>query len=96
MHALVDSTLLAALGTIATQQAKGTCDTMEAIMQLLDYCAMHPNATIGYHASNMVLWIHSNASYLTAPKSCLRTVGYHFLSTKPPMLHTVAKSTTTG
>jgi len=27
-----------ALGTIATQQAKGTCNTMEAMMQLLSYC----------------------------------------------------------
>jgi len=86
----VDSTLLAALGTIATQQAKSTHDTMEAITQLLNYCATHPDATIQYHASNMILWIHSNASYLTAPKGQLCTTGYHFLSTRPTMMPTVA------
>ena len=50
----VDSTLLTALGTLATQQAKGTHATMMAIMQLLNYCATHPDATIWYHASDMV------------------------------------------
>jgi len=87
----VDSTLLAALGTIATQQAKGTHDTMEAITQLLNYCTMHPNATIRYHASNMTLWIHSNASYVTAPKGQSHAVGYHFLSTRPTMMPMAAE-----
>ena len=42
----MDSTMLAALGTLATQQAHGTQATMEALMQLLNYCAMHPHAVI--------------------------------------------------
>jgi len=41
----IDSTLLATLDTIATQQAKGTQDTMEAVTQLLNYCATHHDAT---------------------------------------------------
>jgi len=76
----VDSTLLAVLGTIATQQAKGTKATMEAITQLLNYCAAHPNATICYQASDMILWIHSDALYLTAPKGWSHVAGHHFLS----------------
>jgi len=51
----MDSTLLTALGAISTQQAKGMQATMETITLLLNYCAMHPNATVCYHASNMVL-----------------------------------------
>jgi len=66
----MDSTLLTTLGIIAMQQAKGTQATMEAITQLLNYCATHPDTTVCYHTSDMVLWIHSNASYLTAPKGC--------------------------
>jgi len=57
---------------------------MEAITQLLNYCATHPDATVRYHASDMVLWIHSDASYLTAPKGRSRAAGYHFLSSTPP------------
>jgi len=79
----VDSTMLAALGTLATQQANGTRATMEALTQLLNYCATHPHAVIRYTASDMVLWTHSDASYLSAPKGRSRAAGYCFLSTRP-------------
>jgi len=38
----VDSMLLAALGTLATQQSQGTQAMMVALTQLLNYCATHP------------------------------------------------------
>ncbi len=76
----VDATMLTALGTLATQQAKGTQATMEVLTQLLNYCATHPHAVIRYQASDMVLWTHSNASYLTAPKGRSHAAGYCFLS----------------
>jgi len=76
----VDPTLLAALGTLATQQAQSMQATMDALTQLLNYCATHPNAGIHYHASDMVLWAHSNSSYLSAPKGRLHAAGYYFLS----------------
>jgi hypothetical protein len=79
----IDSTMLAAIGSIASQQAKGTKATMEAIIQLLNYCATHPIATIRYIASDMVLWVESDASYLTAPKARSRAAGYHHLSSRP-------------
>jgi len=56
---------------------------MEALTQLLNYCATHPHAVIWYQASSMVLWTHSNASCLTAPKGGSCTAGYHFLSSRP-------------
>jgi hypothetical protein len=42
----VDSTMLPAIGTLASQQANGTQATMRGITQLLNYCATHPNATV--------------------------------------------------
>jgi len=72
--------MLVALGTLATQQTNGTQSTMQALMHLLNYCASHPDAIIRFHASDMVLWTHSDASYLTTPKGCSRTAGYAFLS----------------
>ncbi|KAL7479185.1 hypothetical protein ACHAW6_004929, partial [Cyclotella cf. meneghiniana] len=42
----VDPTLAAALSAIASRQAQGAEAVMEACKQLLDYVAMHPNATI--------------------------------------------------
>eukprot|EP00957_Ditylum_brightwellii_P160108 12187643-Ditylum_brightwellii.AAC.1 len=51
----VDSTMLVAIGTIAAAQSKGTEAMVKAVEHLLDYCAPHPNATIRYTPSDMML-----------------------------------------
>jgi hypothetical protein len=79
----VGSTLIAALGTIATQQSAPTAKIMDAVVQILDYCATNPEATVRFHASDMILHIDSDASYLSAPKACSRAAGYHYLSSYP-------------
>ena len=61
----VDLTMLPALGTPATQQAAPTQNTMKKSHQLLDYAATHPDAIITYHASDMLLVVHSDALYLS-------------------------------
>lgn len=61
----VDSTMLAAIGTLASQQANGTEAAMRALTQLLNYCATHPDATVRFTASDMVLHVESDASYLS-------------------------------
>ena len=61
----VDCTMLAALGSLASQQANPTDDTMKKTKQFLDYAATHQDATITYRASDMVLAVHSDASYLS-------------------------------
>jgi hypothetical protein len=58
-------TVLMPLNDIATEQTKATEKTQAATNQLLDYLATHPDATIRYHASDMILHIHSDASYLS-------------------------------
>jgi hypothetical protein len=57
----VNSTMLVALGSIATQQANPTENTMKKVQQFLDYASTHPDAIVMYHASNMVLVGHSDA-----------------------------------
>jgi hypothetical protein len=79
----VDNTMLTAIGAIATQQSQGTQETMKAVVQLLNYCATHPNAVVRFHASDMVLWIESDASYLSEPKGRSRAGGFHYLSDRP-------------
>jgi hypothetical protein len=78
----IDSTMLVALGTLASAQTHGTQSTMKAATHLLNYAATHPNATLRYHASDMLLEIHSDASYLSAPKARSRAGGLHFLGNK--------------
>jgi hypothetical protein len=74
----VDPTMLVALGTIASSKTNRT--TADALTQLLNYAATHPDATVRYHASGMILHVHSDASYLSAPKARSRAGGYFFLS----------------
>ena len=59
----VDASTLAALGSLATQQANPTQNTMKKVKQLLDYAATHPDAIVTNNASDMVLAAHSNASF---------------------------------
>ena len=79
----VDPTMLVALGTIAATQANANKATAEAVVHLLNYAATHPDAVIRYHASGMVLYIHSDGSYLSAPNSRSQASGHHFLSDAP-------------
>jgi len=76
----VDPTMLVALNAIATQQASPTQKTLERVKQLLDYCASQEEAVITYHASNMILAIHSDAGYLNESKARSRAGGHFFLS----------------
>jgi hypothetical protein len=52
--------------------------------QLLDYLATHPDAAIRYHASDTILHIHSDASYLSVSNGQSRLGGLFFLGNKSP------------
>jgi hypothetical protein len=79
----IDSTMLVALGTIASKQSKGTHATSQAVTQLLNHAAAHPDANVRFHASDMCLHIHSDASYLSEAHARSRAGGTLFLSHKP-------------
>ncbi len=79
----VDMTVLMALSTIAVNQMKATKRTMEQCMQLLDYLAHNTDAKVRFHASDMVLNIHSSASYLSEAKARSRACGHFFMGWIP-------------
>jgi hypothetical protein len=85
----VDPTVLMQINDIATEQTKATEKTQAATNQMLNYLATHPNATIRYHASNMVLHIHSDASYLSVSNARIRLGGLFFLGNKAPKQETL-------
>ena len=78
----VDCTLLVALGDLAATQNNATKKTMEKLIWLLNYVATNPNATVTYKSSDMCLQVHSDASYLSAPKSRSRAGAHFFLSNR--------------
>eukprot|EP00804_Cyclotella_cryptica_P027184 CCRYP_017173-RA/>CCRYP_017173-RA protein AED:0.37 eAED:0.37 QI:0/0/0/1/1/1/2/0/314 len=80
----VDCTMLPALGSLATQQLAPTQNTMSKVHQFLDYAMTHPDAMITYCASNMILAVQSDASYVSETKARSRAGGHIFLSEDNP------------
>ncbi|KAI2502114.1 Reverse transcriptase (RNA-dependent DNA polymerase) [Fragilaria crotonensis] len=72
----IDSTLLTAIGELATEQLGGTASTMDKLAQLLNYCATHRDATVRFHASDILL------AYLSVIKARSRAAGYFYLTHK--------------
>ena len=68
---------------ISAEQANPTERTMQQVQHLLQYMHTNPNALIQFRASDMVLNIHSDASYLTASLGRSRAGGYIFLGIIP-------------
>ena len=76
----LDFTMLVALGSIAQQTNNPIERTMSEIVWFLNYCASHPDAKIRYKASDMHLWLSSDASYLSKKGSKSRLGAFFFLS----------------
>jgi hypothetical protein len=80
----VDPTVLMPLNDIAAEETKATEKTQAATNQLLYYFATHPDATIRHHTSDMILHIHSDASYLSVSNAGSRLGGAVFLRRQIP------------
>ena len=81
----VDPTMLVTLSALASAQANPTEETMEKCKTFLNYAATHPDAIVTYRASNMILSIHSDASYLTEPQARSRVGGHYVMSKDVPI-----------
>jgi len=76
----VDSMMLLALNDLAMEQSKRTEKIAAALMHLLNYTATHPEAKIRYYASDMILYIDSDALYLSLPLGKSRAGGFFYFS----------------
>eukprot|EP00957_Ditylum_brightwellii_P197415 15041415-Ditylum_brightwellii.AAC.1 len=74
----VDSTMLISLSSIPAEQNNGMASTAQAVAMLLDYAATNPDAKIRFRCSDMILCIHSDASYLSEKKAQIRVAGYFY------------------
>jgi hypothetical protein len=61
----VDPTLIMPINVLASEQSNATEVTADKVIKLLNYYNTHPETKIRYHASDMILHIHSDASYLS-------------------------------
>jgi hypothetical protein len=76
----IDGGILPALSALASQEVQPTENTMTLCKSFLDYMASQEEAVLTYKVSDMVLAIHSDASYLSEPKARSRAGGHMFMS----------------
>ena len=89
----VDPSMHPALNEVSLTQSAPTEVTLKKCHQLLDYVSWHPNATIFYHESDMVLNVDSDAAYLVLPRARSRLAGHFFLSSDPQLTRAVLPNT---
>ena len=82
-YSMLRESRLMVLSTIASEQTKGTERTLEKAYQVLDYLATHPNTVVRFRASDMVMNIHPDVSYLSEPKAHSRACGHFFVGALP-------------
>jgi hypothetical protein len=72
------------LNDISTEQTTATEKTQTSAGQLLDYLATHPDTRIRFYASDIILHIHSDASYFSVSKARSRLGGLFYLGYNTP------------
>jgi hypothetical protein len=75
--------VLMALSMTAIDQTKATEITLAKCMQLLNYLAYHANAKVRFYASDMIMNIHLDVSYLSKGKAHSQTCGHFFIGWLP-------------
>jgi hypothetical protein len=55
----------------------------ESVHQVIDYLVRRHNSTVQFWASDMVMNIHLNASYLSKPNARGIACGYFFMGSLP-------------
>ena len=60
----IDNTMLTAINEISATQSKPMQKDLQAVTKLLDYASTYPNTTVHFYASDMNLYVDSDAAYL--------------------------------
>jgi hypothetical protein len=74
----VNMMVLNALSAIAVEQMKASDKTMVRCTQFLDYLSHNADTKVRFHASDMILNIHSNAFYLSEAQAQSCAYGHFF------------------
>jgi hypothetical protein len=75
----VDPTLILPINVLASEQSNATEVTADKVIKLLNYCNTHRETKIRYHASDMILHIHGDASYLSENGAKIRAGGLFYM-----------------
>ena len=73
-----DNIMLVAINGTSMKHTKATKNTRAKLDWMIDYLAKNPKSINRIHASDMQLWIPSEASCLTVSKAKSRVADFHF------------------
>jgi len=76
----IDGTMLTAVTKLSSSQAHATEAVRDSCNHFLDYAATYPNAELVFHASDMILMVQSDCSFLSERNSRSRIGGIHYLT----------------
>ena len=76
---VIDNTMLKKITELGSLQATATENVARKVDSFLQYAATYPVTKVTYHASDIILHTHSDASYLGETKGPSRYAGFHFL-----------------
>jgi hypothetical protein len=75
----VDPALIMPINVLASEQSNATAVTADKVIELLNYCNTHSETKIRYHASDMILHIHSDASYISQKEAKSSAGGFFYM-----------------
>jgi hypothetical protein len=67
------------INVLASEQSNAAEVTADKVIKLIYYCNTHPETKVCCHASDMILHIHSDASYLSENESKIRAGGFFYM-----------------
>ena len=88
----MNSPLLVAFNTLRIEHPSATKNTVITLTQLLDHYHTHPNPTLRFVTTYMMLRIHSDVACISVSKARSRAAGFFYLSSDtetPPLNGTV-------
>ena len=80
-YCALEPTMLPAINAIFIWKYATTQDTMAKFNQVLDYESTHPNSTIWYHASDLILMTDTYSSKLFLPAAISHISGHYYFTT---------------
>ena len=77
---LVDARILQATCALASEQSSATLGTMKRLERLLGFVSGHRFGKLVFHASDMILSVLSDASFLSRPRARSVAGSFHHLT----------------
>ena len=83
----IDATILMEMSSLVVVQEKRTIEAEKQITHLFNYCASHIYTVTEYRKGIIILYIYSDASYISEPEARRRSSGFFSSSQNPSTTH---------